>query len=201
MNVSSSLQSIPGSKLVQELPAELVEPVIASPIPVCDPNLKVTNYSTDSVLLPIYGNVSDPQPPTPAHCKFNSSMDASCPELDNPTYNLLVLTNEAGKDTPITTPEVASLSVTTQGYKPQLLPQSAPMSWCTSSSYQAFMDVCQGGGQQETAWTSQVESDDYIALGLLQSPTSVSSSQPLLEDPYRFGHMNSNQFTIVTMLK
>ncbi|XP_062410049.1 leukemia inhibitory factor receptor-like isoform X2 [Sardina pilchardus] len=149
-----------------ELPAEPVEYLVASPIPV-----------SHNVLLPLYKNVTDSQL---SDCKFHSSTDIPISEMDNPTYNLLVSVREAEKAAPVTT-----AVVTTLGYKPQLSVESSELPLCLASSYQALDDAC--GGQQLTACNTQLESEDYISVGLVGSPTSVNSSQPLLGDSFQFG--------------
>ncbi|XP_041915493.1 leukemia inhibitory factor receptor-like isoform X2 [Alosa sapidissima] len=156
-----------------ELPAERVEHLDASPILFSDVNQKVTNNVTHNVFFPLYRNIADSQPSDPADCKFHPSMKIPITEINNPNYKPLGSVGEAGEAAPVTTEEV-----TMPGYKPQLPGESSLLPLRSASSYRALEDACQGG---------LLESEDYISVGLVGSPTSVSSSQPLLGDSYTFG--------------
>lgn len=171
-----SLQGIHDCGLFK-IPDEQVEYMMAPSLKVNDVSLKVTNNVTPNVYMPLYTNVTDLQPSDPTDGDFGSS-----PLLENPTYNRLVVSGTAVDDAPPAT------TVDIEGYKPQELRTSPLLASCVDSSYQALEDVCRRGPPQMT-WNTHLESDNNIPVGLVGDPISVNSSQRLLGNPWRHGHM------------
>ncbi|KAL2100032.1 hypothetical protein ACEWY4_004426 [Coilia grayii] len=157
-----------------KLPAEHVECLMAFPMKINNVNLKVTNGVMHNVYSPLYGNVTDSQQSQAAVDDLSPDVVASSFLFDNPTYNRNACVPEL-VDAPLET---------TEGYKPQLPIVSSHLDPCSASSYQD-LDQC---NPLQSSRDSHLESDDYIAVSVVGSPASVSSSQPLLGEPYKYRH-------------
>ncbi|XP_063066177.1 leukemia inhibitory factor receptor-like isoform X2 [Engraulis encrasicolus] len=164
---------------LMKVSAEHVARIMAFPIKMNDATMKKANGDV------MHSDIIGPQQSQVTEDTDDDNDDGPAVEespvlLDNPTYNVEMGAFE-GVDLPLETIE---------GYKPQQLPSdSSHEAPCSPvSSYQDLDTVEQNGLLLSTTKDSHLESEDYIAVTVVGSPVSVSSTLPLLDEPYKCGH-------------